>query len=249
MAIVQCRVLKRTDSVTQTRTISFASNVTAGNAVILISLSQSAGTDATVTDTTGSNTYTKHVSNPITNRVGLWSCHNVTGGFTDITIDWDGTTTNDPTLIAIERDDLDGFDVQANNDEGAASTTFTSGSTATTAQANEWAVGACYNTTDTSLTYQYDSPWTPMSDYDAYLSSGECISGVTSASRIQLCERTLSSTGAYAYTGTADGPTGVRTRSVIGIFKLAASTPSLSSATATNITATTATPRVTITFP
>lgn len=158
MAINFVQSTTGSNSVSPTVTTAFGSAVTSGNLIVLAIGNDSAltGQITSITDT-GGNTYTGPVFDTVnTATLAMYYAQNVTGGSSfQVTVNWNEAATG---LVVVVAQEFSGVATSSSKDVHSsatgASTTPDSGTTGTTAQANELVVGAvCYGglITTTSL--------------------------------------------------------------------------------------------------
>jgi hypothetical protein len=158
-----------------------------------------------------SNTYTKAFESAgVTGSLECWYAENISGGAShQVTI---STPVGGFFMFAVAEYSgvatSSAFDTSAVSPQDTPATTYTSGSTATTAQADELLFGAVYSYNGT-VSVTPDSPWSAINTR-----TGTFLHMV-------VTEQVVSSTGAYANTGSISGDT-VKTWSGIATFKAAA---------------------------
>ena len=200
---------------------TFSSPTTSGNTIVVLVSDYYDGTTAgagggpwTVSDNKG-NTYTSivHDGSGSFGGVEVFYAYNITGGSGHVvTVTAAGSTFAETT--AIEYSGLtttDPLDVSQHSGYVTAASTFTSGNTASTAQASELAVGVVHYFSAT-VTATGDTGWTIINTVVQPDNSDSQAVG----------ERILSSAGAYAFSGSFSATPSFSTTTVVVTFKAAA---------------------------
>jgi hypothetical protein len=158
-----------------------------------------------------SNTYTKAFESAgVTGSLECWYAENISGGAShQVTI---SSPVGSYFMFAVAEYSgvatSSAFDTSAVSPQDTPATTYTSGSTASTAQADELLFGAVFSYNGT-VSVTPDSPWSAINTR-----TGTFLHMV-------VTEQVVSSTGAYANTGSISGDT-VKTWSGIATFKASA---------------------------
>lgn len=190
IAYVQTAIADSTAGTATTASIT----MTGGNAII-VALDNYYSTSAYVfshTCSDGTNSYTKVFDKSDFANGGsseVWVALNITGG--SRTVSCSQSSSGQVTIRVMEFSGIktsSAFDVSSGQEAG--STSFTSGTTSTTAQANELLIGSI---AVTNGNHSGGAGWTDLGQYSA-------ASGVN----MQTSYKIVSATGTYAYTGTTD---------------------------------------------
>ena len=178
---------------TNGKSVAYDSNVTAGNLLVVC-----IATAGNVTGVSGSlnGAFTKAIdeddnSGPLIYG-DIWYKENCSGGAE--TVSFTGGFDNFEHMAIFEYSGIatsTSLDKTSSAIDVADETAFSSGSTATTAQADELLIGMVGN--DSTKTNTPDAGWT------------ERYEGTANSRALSACERIVSSTGAYAHTGTLSG--------------------------------------------
>lgn len=194
---------------------SFSTATTAGNAIIAIALADGATvTGATDNHSPSSNTYTSDLTQNFATIFNItWFSVAGAGSATTLTFTYSTATKVQVLMIEVQGLLASGAlkDKTATNDNGYGTTSWTSGATATTSQANEFMVGWAMNSYAPVYTFTDAWPW--------QMAQQEPIGGG------RMAFRTANATGTFAYTGTAAGTGDLDVGSAIVTYKVATPTP------------------------
>jgi hypothetical protein len=214
-AIVQHKKFRDWSNFFSTWNVSFDNPTVAGNAIIVVPLGNGISSISVTDDHSGgSNTYHQDLTFPF-GGVFLVRYFSVPNAGSAQTVTF---TFNSSAHIQVELLEVSGLATSSaddktstndnsyhNNPSGVA---FTSGSTATTAQANEFLLGFAINVYPGNVTWTDDSPWSLLD--------------LNGADGVRMAYRTASSTAAYAYTGTYGNTGDTEVFAAIVTYKMAA---------------------------
>lgn len=198
------------DAASTTVTVTFGSNVTAGNTIVVGG--GGVGYDLSgVTDSLG-NTYSGPTNNiydaAVDTHTGMWYAENITGGACTVTLTFTNAGVTYKRMAVAEYSGLKtsaSFDVSAGQNvasTGTGTDGLSSGNTATSAEANELAVTFAHGT-NAAATFSAGTNYTRR------------VNGGTNAYAIG--DRNCASTAAYAGLWTSD--TDVRANALVALFK------------------------------
>jgi hypothetical protein len=172
-----------------------------------------------VTDNQG-QTWTQAFVPNATAKIGCWYKTGSVSGVTTVTFTW---SAGAPQIVAvIERDDIASaspYDVSAFNSASSAGT-WSSGATATTAQADSIAYALASSTDGTNRALAASGSWTPISGTG--FTSGRC-PNTDDGDDGFMADWVLSSTQTVTATGTCTNPSNVRSSAIV--FKRVPATP------------------------